>query len=714
MQFSSLLRCGAAGLALAAIACSAPAMAQVAGPIVQPGTPNADRLAAAMKTLATDPNNADALIAAGEANIRLDDPEAALQFFQRAEHVRGPSARIIAGRAAALVALEKPGEAMLLFRQAQAAGYPEAAMALDRGLAYDLLGYQRYAQRDYRMALTRGPDDETTRRLSLSLGISGDLEESEAVLLPLLQRNDRAAWRVRACVLAMNGRTQEADAIAASMLPGFGGTLAPFFARLGKLSPGDRAHAVNFGQLDPTPARVADAALVAPLPPLDDGRAVRLASARVDAPAPDTGRSDDRRSRNRRQRDDRRTVAAVAAPPPAPAPAPVQLPPPLVIRVARAAPPVFTPIPVPIVPVDLAPSAVASADAPPPDASGPPAPAPGFAGARDAPAPAPAPAPVVTSAAPPPVPAPAPVAGPPAPGDGDADRQKNVDALGAIVAGIAGDGPAAAPPPAPVVGDAGAGPAPDAVRSAAAPPAALISGAPLAGSSAAPPPVAVVAGPPAPAAGTPLAGPVSAPPGAAGAPVPSPSAISGPLVQGAPDASAPPPFGLSQPSPADGDDAFKPKPFVPGAPPAPLPGHAAAAPPVKDAPVDDAKAPPAKLTAKDAAKGAKDAAAKAPPKGKPAPPPPREPARVWVQVAGGADERSLPSTWAKLAKQAPAAFKGRSPWTVPVAATNRLLAGPFKDAREAQAFVNQIAGQGIKAFVWSSAAGQAITKLKAP
>ena len=47
-------------------------------------------------------------------------------------------------------------------------------------------------------------------------------------------------------------------------------------------------------------------------------------------------------------------------------------------------------------------------------------------------------------------------------------------------------------------------------------------------------------------------------------------------------------------------------------------------------------------------------------------------------------------------------------------ATNRLLAGPFKDAKAAQGFINQLSAEGIKAFAWSSTAGQKITKLKTP
>src|SRR3546814_12214613 len=52
-------------------------------------------------------------------------------------------------------------------------GYGVEKFAAERGLAYDLIGAQAYAQRDYRLALDQGKSDETARRYALSLGISG-------------------------------------------------------------------------------------------------------------------------------------------------------------------------------------------------------------------------------------------------------------------------------------------------------------------------------------------------------------------------------------------------------------------------------------------------------------------------------------------------------------------------------------------------------------
>ena len=52
-------------------------------------------------------------------------------------------------------------------------------------------------------------------------------------------------------------------------------------------------------------------------------------------------------------------------------------------------------------------------------------------------------------------------------------------------------------------------------------------------------------------------------------------------------------------------------------------------------------------------------------------------------------------------------------WTTPLRATNRVLAGPFKTNEDARAFVNALSKEGLSAFVFTSEAGQKITKLPA-
>jgi hypothetical protein len=90
-----------------------------------------------------------------------------------------------------------------------------------------------------------------------------------------------------------------------------------------------------------------------------------------------------------------------------------------------------------------------------------------------------------------------------------------------------------------------------------------------------------------------------------------------------------------------------------------------------------------------------------------------EPSRIWVQVASGANQGSLNRAWGSAAAKAPAAFKGKTGWSTPVRATNRVLAGPFKTSAEAQAFVNALAKSDVSAFVFTSEPGQKVTKLSA-
>ncbi len=89
-----------------------------------------------------------------------------------------------------------------------------------------------------------------------------------------------------------------------------------------------------------------------------------------------------------------------------------------------------------------------------------------------------------------------------------------------------------------------------------------------------------------------------------------------------------------------------------------------------------------------------------------------EPARVWVQVAGGANQASLSKAWKAVVAKAPA-LKGKSGWWTPLRATNRVLTGPFKTAAEAQAFVNMLGKSGVSGFVFTSEAGQKVTRLGA-
>ncbi|MDD1452572.1 hypothetical protein NHF48_019235 [Sphingomonas sp. H160509] len=161
-----------AALALVLAAVPAAASAQA---VVQaiPGTTDADKLGDVMRQLASNPRNIDALIKAGDLSMGLGDLSGAAALFARAEKVNPRDGRAKAGMASILVRSERPGEALRYYAQAEGLGLDPRNFAADRGLAYDLIGQQDRAQRDYRVALRDAPDDETTRRYALSLGISG-------------------------------------------------------------------------------------------------------------------------------------------------------------------------------------------------------------------------------------------------------------------------------------------------------------------------------------------------------------------------------------------------------------------------------------------------------------------------------------------------------------------------------------------------------------
>lgn len=86
--------------------------------------------------------------------------------------------------------------------------------------------------------------------------------------------------------------------------------------------------------------------------------------------------------------------------------------------------------------------------------------------------------------------------------------------------------------------------------------------------------------------------------------------------------------------------------------------------------------------------------------------------QVWVQVAGGATERDLAKAWSAARAKAPA-LNGRTGYTTPLRATNRVVTGPFKSEEEAQALVNTLSRQGVSAFTFTSGKGQRLTRVGA-
>jgi tetratricopeptide (TPR) repeat protein len=255
-----------------------------AQPVVQSlPDPAALRLNDALRRLAQDPRSVTALVDAGQASLSLDDIDAADGFFRRAEAVAPGDGRVRAGLASVLVRQLRPVEALRLFAEAEQAGEPMRFHAAERGLAYDLLGDNVHAQEEYRLFLSLGDDPLVTRRLALSLAIAGDQRGSDATLLPLLQRQDLAAYRARAFAMAILGKPEEAVAIAETLLPArLSSRMAPYLRYMPRLTRAQQAAAANLGVF-PQAAQIGrdDPALAAFVPPAPARPPAQSADARL-------------------------------------------------------------------------------------------------------------------------------------------------------------------------------------------------------------------------------------------------------------------------------------------------------------------------------------------------------------------------------------------------------------------------------------------------
>ncbi|MGA1798781.1 SPOR domain-containing protein [Sphingomonas sp. 4RDLI-65] len=738
----------ALALVLAAVPCAA-----VAQEVVQaiPGTTDADKLGDLMRRVASNPRDVDALIRAGDLSMGLGDLSGAAALFARAEKVNPRDGRIKAGMASILVRSERPGEALRYYGQAESLGLDPRNFAADRGLAYDLIGQQDRAQRDYRVALRTGPDDETLRRYALSLGISGKQELAIQQLNPLLLKSDRGAWRARAFILAMNGDVSGAEKIATTMMPrGTAQGLQPFFQRLPSLPASDRAFAVHFGEVHATPARLADARMAPPLGLLgaDPTAPVMLAAVpqqpSVAASAVKKGR------RDRRSKPDRVEMAAAARSSPVPA---------ATSTTARTSTPVPATAPY-AAPVQLAAAPMQMVQAlPPRTVQAVPVPQPSYR-APDA---------VVQTAS----------------------RTTSAAETNTVVAATVQPGVSPATPPVsvarvtPAPATTGALPATIASQMAAIPagqaridPTRAANA--LAASAAATPTVTASVAPLQQASVQPQpalqAAPAQAVQQASAVPLPTPG-----FSAGAAAPSTAPPTTLastSSPTPVEVAAAMPPRAVaasedsilarivaglsIPAseldvAPMHPAPVVTQAAVPVsgdaervlaeakakterdaaakkiateklaadklaadklvadKKAAVDKKAAARKAIADKKALAEKKAAAAEKLAADKAAAEEKRiaraNPARTWVQVSTGATEGDLPKAWKKAKAKAPTVFGTRAGWTAPWKATNRVLAGPFKTDAEARSFVNQLAKEGVSTFTFTSDPGEIITKL---
>jgi Flp pilus assembly protein TadD len=229
----------------AALLTAVPAAAQT-GYSAYAETPTA-ALVRHIHTLASDPKDFGALIGAGKASLEIGDPQAAAGFFARADEVNPRSPLPQAGMGAVSVANGEAQAAMSYFARSLQLGASLSTIGCDRGLAYDLLGQQRQAQADYRVALN-GPDaTEARRRLALSLAIGGDKAGALETLAPLSAKGDPTVNRVRAFVLALTGDSRGAMIAIDAAMPGSWARVSPFLQRLPALRPDQKAAAVNLG-----------------------------------------------------------------------------------------------------------------------------------------------------------------------------------------------------------------------------------------------------------------------------------------------------------------------------------------------------------------------------------------------------------------------------------------------------------------------------------
>ncbi len=184
-------------------------------PVVEPvrEPPGAVELRASIRRIAQNPGDADALADAGNASLMLGDANAALNFFTRANALRPNNGRIVSGLATATVRTENPFEALRLFDDAVRLGISERSIAADRALAFDLLGNFGRAQQDYKLARTAVASDDLLIRQAISLSLAGQKAEADAMLVPLLQKNNASAWRARAFMLAARGDFRESTKV---------------------------------------------------------------------------------------------------------------------------------------------------------------------------------------------------------------------------------------------------------------------------------------------------------------------------------------------------------------------------------------------------------------------------------------------------------------------------------------------------------------------
>ena len=396
---ASLLALPGAGLAQAG---GTGAVPTISAPVVQsvPGSTGM-KLNEVLHRLSRNPTDVPTLIEAGRMSMQIGDSAAAVGFYQRAAKLAPGNPNVKAGLAGAYALNDDPVAAINLFNEAEQGGAIDPALLGPRGLAYDLVGDNETAQKYYKLALAAGSDDETVRRLALSQAIGGDRRAMELTLTPLLQKQDKGAWRTRAFALAILGQGAEAESIVRSTMPAqLAEPMTAYLRYMPRLTAAQQAAAANLGQFP----RAADIGREDPrFAAFQRPRAVLPAATPAPASVARSGAKDQARdrSRDRKRSGDAAPARTPAVRMAATAAAPVA---PIATRETTATPPVTT-APAPAA-AGLAAPAPRQAELPPLQAAAsppPPTPAPVrpvTVTAAPAPAPAPAAAPTLAAAQP--------------------------------------------------------------------------------------------------------------------------------------------------------------------------------------------------------------------------------------------------------------------------------------------------------------------------
>lgn len=253
-KFASALSAPTLTLALAlTLTTGTTAAAQQGSEDGPPTARDVSQLNRALQRLATNSQSVDALIDAGTASLELGDIDAAIGFFGRADQLSPGNPQAKLGMAAGFLRSERPIEALRLFSEAEAAGVSSDRLAGDRGLAYDLVGDNQRAQEQYAIALRQSRSARIMRRLALSQAISGQRDDFEATLLPLLEQSDLSAYRTRAFGLAILGQHEEALRIVEAVMPqNMASRISPYLKFMPQLTRAQQAAAANLGRFPRT------------------------------------------------------------------------------------------------------------------------------------------------------------------------------------------------------------------------------------------------------------------------------------------------------------------------------------------------------------------------------------------------------------------------------------------------------------------------------